>query len=118
MAQGSVKLGINHKSGGKEKKLAIAKKTKVGRKVSKPKGRKADESRPDVAISKALAKKAEIQTSAKCIASGTTIELKDVRENGKIELKTQLKTRNKKENRATKLTDRLKVQLRKLGRDV
>jgi hypothetical protein len=117
MAQGSIKLGTKKKSGGQEKKLAIAK-TKVGRKVSKPKGRKATEERPDIAISKALAKKAEVQTSAKAIAAGSTIELTDVREKGKIELKTQLKNRNKKENRALKLTDRLKVQLRKLGRDV
>jgi hypothetical protein len=119
MAQGSAKLGTNKKTGGQEKKMTATRKAKkVGKKFAKPKGRKADEARPDIAVSKALAKKAEVQTSAKAIASGVTVEMTDLRESGKIELKTQLKTRNKKENRALKLTDRLKSQLRKLGRDV
>jgi hypothetical protein len=121
MAQGLGKL--KKTPGAQKRKTAAHKKKKQatitkGRKHYNPKGRKAEQQRPQVAISKAINRKNEALISAKAVSDGTKFALRDVSELGKTELQAQQKARTKKEDKATRLTDRLKDQLKKLGRDV
>lgn len=124
MAQGSGKL--NKAGGGKSshkrgKAAVAAKKKKVskGRRHHRPRRTHAVASlRAESDIAKAINRKNEAIISAKAVGEGTRFFLGDVTAAGSKELKAQMQTRNKKETKAEKMTDRVKEQLRKLGRDV
>ena len=122
MAQGSklVKRPSGKKvSGGAQKRKAVRNKMAgKGRKHHAPKGRKAVSSRPDMDTTKAINRKNEALISARAVGDGTRFFLSDVKEAGKKELKTQLQTRDKKEDKATKFSDRVKKELTKMGRKV
>ena len=127
MAQGMGKIAkkasaVSSKKGASaaasHKKRQSVKTLSKGRKAFNPKGRKAVEFRETVETSKALARKTEAYASAKALAHGSRFFLTDVKEVGKQELKTQEKMRNKKEEKEKKMDQRLKEQLRKLGREV
>ena len=116
MAQGSGKLGKSKKSvGGKRKKVVKKKQLNKGRKAINPKKLAA---KADSETSRVINLKNESIVAAKALNHGTRFFLTDVAKRGKVEASTQLRKRDKKEDKATKLTDRLKDQLRKLGRDV
>mmetsp|Transcript_1964 Transcript_1964/g.2748 ORF Transcript_1964/g.2748 Transcript_1964/m.2748 type:complete len:120 (-) Transcript_1964:44-403(-) len=118
MAQGSGKLGKANKSSGSRRRKAQKHLTYKGRrKAYNPKGKKAVQKREETETSKAINRRNEAILSAKAINSGTRFFLNDVKEVGRKEIDDQLKLRNRKEDREKKLSDRLKGQLRKLGRD-
>ena len=119
MAQGSGKLGRSKKSGGAQKRKTVrSKMAGKGRKHHAPKGRKAVGARDDMETTKAINRKNEALISARAVGDGTKFFLNYVKEVGKKELNEQVKARNKKEDKATKLSDRVKQQLKKMGRDV
>jgi hypothetical protein len=121
MAQGSAKLGKTQKSAGalKRKARAIKSLTK-GPKTLKVKGRKGND--PNVKaeheITKKINRKNEALVAAKAVSVGSRLFLSDIRDKGKNEVKNQARVRNKKESKATKASDRIKVQLQKIGGDV
>jgi hypothetical protein len=117
MAQGSAKLSKAKRSAGSQKKAAKHVLSK-GRKTYKPKGRKATETRTDVDTTKAINRKNEAVVSAKAMSEGTRFFLTDMKAKGKKELTEQEGARNKKEIKEKKMEDRIKEQLRKLGREV
>ena len=57
-------------------------------------------------------------TAAKALGAGNTFSLNDIKETGKKRLKELNTEKRKKEHNAAKQSDRVKEQLRKLGRDV
>uniref|UniRef100_A0A7S1D0M4 Uncharacterized protein n=1 Tax=Cyclophora tenuis TaxID=216820 RepID=A0A7S1D0M4_CYCTE len=120
MAQGSGKLAKAKKSGGAQKRKVVRgkKKPSKGRKYHAPKGRKAASQSADLETTKAINRKNEALLSAKAVGDGTRFFLSDVKETGKKELNAQLKARSKKEDKATRMCDRVKEQLRKMGREV
>lgn len=105
------------KSGGSQKRKRATKKAK-GRKYHAPKGRKAIQQRAELETTKAINRKNESLISARAVGNGTRFFLSDVKEAGQKELKAQVQARNKKQDKATKVADRVKEQLRKMGRDV
>ncbi len=119
MAQGVAKIakGLRKKSDGAQKKKS-AKAVSKGRKTFNPKGRRAVEFKETAETSKALARKTEAYVSAKAIAQGSRFFLSDVKQAGSEELQVQEKVRNKKEEHEKKIDQRLREQLRKLGREV
>mmetsp|Transcript_14299 Transcript_14299/g.22045 ORF Transcript_14299/g.22045 Transcript_14299/m.22045 type:complete len:120 (+) Transcript_14299:62-421(+) len=119
MAQGNGKLGKGAKSSGSQRRKAQKNQAYKGRrKVYNPKGKKAVQNREETQTSKAINRRNEAILSAKAINCGTRFFLSDVKEVGKKEINDQLKLRSKKEDREKKLSDRLRGQLRKLGREV
>jgi len=62
--------------------------------------------------------KNETAVSARAVGAGDRFFLTDLTDKGKKKLNDMERERNKKEDRATKLSDKLRDQLRKLGRDV
>mmetsp|Transcript_7848 Transcript_7848/g.11292 ORF Transcript_7848/g.11292 Transcript_7848/m.11292 type:complete len:121 (-) Transcript_7848:230-592(-) len=119
MAQGGAKLGKAKKSAGSQRRKQTVKKTAgKGRKAYKAKGRKGVVEREKNETTKAINKKNEALVSARAVGSGDRFFLKDIRETGKKEIDELKKEQYRKENRAAKVTDRLKIQLKKLGRDV
>ena len=117
MAQGSAKLARAKKSAGGQKRKVVTK-TKKGPKHHAAKGRKAQAKQETTQVTKSINRKNEAIASARAIGAGNTLFLKDLKEVGKSTLKQQARDRLKKESNASKLTDRMKDQLRKLGRDV
>jgi hypothetical protein len=114
MAQGGkIKLAKAKKSGGSQKRKAVKKPSK-GWKHHAAKGRKAAVVRREVETSKAINKRNEAVASAKAINAGNSFFLSDLKQKGDKELKQQARERSKKENKATKVSDRLKQQLHKL----
>jgi hypothetical protein len=117
MAQGSAKLAKKPKSACAAKKKVVRTKTvNKGPKERKHKNyaAKAD----DIATTKAINRKNEVGVAAKAVAVGTQFFLTDIATKGKTEMNKKVSERNKKQGKATGASDRLKVQLRKLGRDV
>ena len=135
MAQGNHKLGKAKKSGGSQKRKTVknTKKTKKGNtKVERNKG--------IIAATKAINRKNERIIAAKAMNAGTSFSLTDISEKGKMrsstdiellrryllvfltaalptgknESKRQVADRDKKQNKPTKLTQRLQVRLNKL----
>ena len=117
MAQGSAKLGKAKKSAGAQRRKAkCAKAISKGRKQFNMKGRKQNNSaREELMTTKSINKKNESIVAAKAVSVGTKFFLNDISEKGSKEMNQQLKARSKKENKATKVSDRLKAQLRKLN---
>lgn len=117
MAQGSAKLSKKPKSVGASKKKFVRTKTVTkGRKERQHKNNaaKAD----DISTTKAINRKNEACVAAKAVAVGTQFFLTDIATKGKSERNKKLGERNKKQEKASGTSDRLKAQLRKLGRDV
>eukprot|EP00934_Nitzschia_sp_Nitz4_P004983 Nitzschia sp. Nitz4//scaffold9_size221794//194557//194992//NITZ4_001380-RA/size221794-processed-gene-0.291-mRNA-1//1//CDS//3329561103//4973//frame0 len=109
MAQGNHKLAKAHKSSGSQKRKAVKniKKTKKGH-------TKIDRTKDSQETSKAINRKNERIIAAKALSSGTTLTLSDIATRGKDESQRQLAARDKKQNKPTKLTQRLQVRLNKL----
>jgi len=70
--------------------------------------------KPQVSISKSINKKNESVVAAKAVACGMKFSLTDLTDKGTKEQKAQLKARDKKQDKSTKLTGRLKDQIAKL----
>ena len=122
MAQGSAKLAKKKKSGGAQKRSVVRAKTvSKGRKDRKVKRKNNHSSavRAEIAATtKAINRKNEKAIAAKAVAVGTQFFLSDISTKGKAEMEKQIKERNKKQDKASGAADRLKKELRKLGRDV
>lgn len=120
MAQGSAaKLQKKTKSAAAAKKKVTRTKTVTkGRKECKHKHNIA-EKWEQIATTKAINRKNEAGVAAKAVAVGTQFFLTDIASTGKTEMNKKLKERNKRQGKTTSgASERLKVQLRKLGRDV
>jgi Protein of unknown function (DUF2462) len=118
MAQGQTKkLAKAHKSKGSQKHKAVRaiQTLSKGRKHYNTKGIKAVHAKADQELSKDITKKNEALIAAKAVSAGSKFFLSDVASVGQTEFKKQLNERHKKENKAKKLTDRLKEQLRKIN---
>jgi len=120
MAQGAPKRNSLSKS--KAKSAASQKKQQKiakGRKTFQPKGRRAIQDKlNEHGISRDINRKNEAAVAAKALSAGSTFFLGDVKIAGKKELMECSKTKAKHENKATKLSDRLKEQLKKMGTDL
>ena len=118
MAQGSGKLGKANKSAGSRKRKVVRAKSSLskGRKnFNANKGRTNNAAaRQEKATTKAINRKNEALIAAKAVSVGTKFFLNDIKESGTKEVNRQSRNRSKKENKATKVSDRLKAQLRKL----
>lgn len=125
MAQGLGKMQRKQKSGGATKK-------KQARKQALSKGKKQFTAKrravlanghykADQATTKAINQRNESLVAAKALSSGALASqffLKDLADKGKKEQTDQLRQRNKKENKEINQTERLKKQLKKLGKGV
>lgn len=118
MAQGNLKkLKKAPRSAGSQKRKTVRNKTTKakGRKQHNARRTQAVESaRHQVSTSKSINRKNEAIVAAKAIASGAGFSLRDISERGSKEHKQQLKAREKKQDKSTKLTGRLKDQIKKL----
>ena len=117
MAQGNLKnLRKAPRSAGSQKRKAIRSKAQSkGRKHKNARRTHAVEAaRPQVGITKQINRKNEAIVAAKAIASGTSFSLSDISERGSKEHQQQIKARDKKQDKSTKLTGRLKDQIQKL----
>mmetsp|Transcript_18561 Transcript_18561/g.26116 ORF Transcript_18561/g.26116 Transcript_18561/m.26116 type:complete len:124 (+) Transcript_18561:105-476(+) len=121
MAQGLGKI-TGARVGTKKRKSAASqkhtKKLNKGRKSFAAKGRKCSLAKREVETSKAINRKNEAHISAKALSAGSKFFLADIKEVGKVELKKQNIAMKKVENKSTKLSDRLKDQLKKMGHDI
>lgn len=117
MVQGSIKkkVPIKAKSVASQNKI---KKLSKGRKSFNAKGRKVDHMKEEADISKAINKKNEAIVAAKVINSGSKLILSDVHKAGSKQLEKSVRQKVKHENKATSLSDRLKDQLKKIGREL
>ena len=116
MAQGLGKLGKAKKSKGAQKRKTVkSKHLSKGRKSFSAKGSKRIAVRDERETTKEINRKNESIIAAKAVSVGTRFFLSDVAERGTKEMKKQLKARNKKQEKATKMSDRLKDQLNKLN---
>lgn len=123
MAQGQGKLSAKGGGGGRRKSKAAQKKQAVKAKTATKNRRKHFSASRHVAsraaeeqTTKAINKKNESLIAAKAVGVGTKFFLGDITEKGSKELERQVKQRDKKQQ-GSKATDRLKDQLKKLGRD-
>lgn len=125
MAQGLGKLQRKAKSGGATKKKQVHKQSHLN------KGKKQFTAKKKAVISnghlhaeqattKAINQRNESLVAAKALSSGalaSSFFLKDVVSKGKKEHTDQLRKRSKKESKDANQTERLKKQLKKLGKD-
>ena len=115
MAQGSGKLGKAQKSkGALKRKNHKTKSLSKGRKSFNARGAKTGAFRDEKETTKTINKKNESIVAAKAVSVGTRFFLTDVAEKGTNQMNAELKQRNKKQDKSTKLSDRLKDQLQKL----
>ena len=116
MAQGLGNLNKAKKSKGSQKRKVVkAKSLTKGRKSFNAKGSKTTSFKDEKETTKAINRKNESIVAAKAVSVGTRFFLNDVTEKGTREMKSQLRHRNKKQDKSTKLSDRLKDQLKKLN---
>jgi hypothetical protein len=125
MAQGSSKLSKPPKSSGALKKKVVRTKTVTkGRKDYKTKHTNNNNNAAvidNVTTTKAINRKNEIHVAAKAVSVGTQFFCKDIATLGQRECTQKLQQRDKKELKSSTnstSSNRLKEQLRKLGRDV
>lgn len=125
MAQGVGNLQRKAKSGGAAKKKQL-------RKASLTKGKKQFTAKKKAVLSnghfeaeqattKTINQRNEARVAAKAISSGTLASqffLKDLATKGTTEQASSLRRRSKKESKEISQTDRLKKQIKKLGKDV
>lgn len=118
MVQGGGKLAKSLKSKGAQRRQTVRKKALgKGRKQFRAKKLKTDlHLRSEHDTTKNINKKNEALVAAKAVSSGTNFFLKDMADRGSREFKKQITERNKKQNKqqATRLTDRLQTQLKKV----
>ena len=125
MAQGGgkTKLAAKQKSAGSQKHKAAARGKKTldkGTRDCKPR-RHNHYAAETAATTKAINKKNEAAIAAKAVAVGTQFFLTDVAVKGEKEMKKQLRERDKKQNKKQGVggaAERVKAQLRKLGKNV
>jgi len=115
MAQGGGKFG---KTGSRKKSAGSKRKnvSKVAKKKNKGSSKVETKDKFIVAATKQINRKNERIIAAKATNAHTKFYLKDLTEKGKNESQRQISTRNKKQGKATKLSERLQVQIDKLGR--
>lgn len=134
MAQGLGKLSksANHKkksgnSAANKKKVVRTKTVTKGRKEFKAKAANNIALLENIATTKAINRKNECTVAAKAVAVGTKFFLNDITSDGKSTHQKLIQQRNKKQMKSTSnnssttnqsSTNRIKEQLRKLGRDV
>jgi uncharacterized protein involved in exopolysaccharide biosynthesis len=118
MAQGNLgKLKKAPKSAGSQKRKVVRSKTvqSKGRKQKKARHTAAVESaKPIEQMSKQINRKNEALVAAKAVGAGNRFFLSDIAEQGIKEHKDQIKSRNKKQDKANKMSGRIKDQLEKL----
>ena len=119
MAQGSglKQLKKAPKSAGSQKRKVVKSK------ATPSKGRKHKSARrphalhaakPQESITKQINKRNEALVAAKAVASGNKFFLKDIADRGTKEHVQQIKARDKKQDKNTKMTGRLKEQIKQL----
>jgi hypothetical protein len=120
MAQGASKLASSKKSGGGNKRKEVnSKKRNVakGKRTFGAKGRKTFLSHAEKETTRSINKKNEVLIAAKAVSVGTKFFMSDVNDKGTKKHNEQLKQRNKKQDKG-KLSNRLKDQLQKLGKEL
>lgn len=120
MAQGLAKLKNTNRSAVSNKRKAIKNKKIVrkGPKQAKPRNSNKPSFIAELETTKAINRKNEATLAAKAVSSGAQFSLSDISEKGKKEMNKQLKVREKRENKATSVADKVRQQLKKLGKDV
>jgi len=114
MAQGNGKFGkagSRKKSGGSQRRKTV----KVAKKRNKGSSKVETKDKGIVAATKQINRKNERIIAAKATNAHTKFYLNDLTVKGKNESQRQVSTRNKKQGKATKLSERLQVQINKLG---
>jgi hypothetical protein len=118
MVQGAGGLGKAKKSaGGARSKSIRAKKNataKGKRKINRTTNHATLHSTADLDTTRDINRKNEVLVAAKAVSVGTKFFLTDINAKGKTEVNKQLRQRSKKQVK-TKLSNRLKDQLQKLG---
>jgi hypothetical protein len=118
MVQGAGGLGKAKKSaGGARSKGIRAKKNataKGKRKINRTTNHATLHSTADLDTTRDINRKNEVMVAAKAVSVGTKFFLTDINAKGKTEVNKQLRQRSKKQVK-TKLSNRLKDQLQKLG---
>jgi hypothetical protein len=118
MVQGAGKMGKGKKSKGGERHKGRASKKNVnakGKRIINRKGNNATlHSTADLDTTRDINKKNEVLVAAKAVSVGTKFFLNDINSKGKTEINKQNRQRSKKQIK-TKLSNRLKDQLQKLG---
>ena len=122
MAQGAAKLAAKTKSAGAQKRKAVKGKrtgAKKGQRECRPR-RFSSTAQERAATTRAINRKNEASIAAKAVAVGTKFFLGDVASKGEREMQKQLRERSKKQSKrgGGVASDRLKKQLRKLGKNV
>ncbi len=114
MAQGLGKVNKVKKSVGSQKRKVARKAQSLskGRMQFSAKGKK--HNAEEVNTTKTINRNIESLVAAKAVSSGAKFFLGDVKEKGTKEMKKQLQERDKKQSKSTKISDRLKAQLRKV----
>ena len=114
MVQGLGKVNKVKKSAGSQKRKVTRKAQSLakGRMQFSAKGNKHNAEEADT--TKAINRKNEALIAAKAVSSGAKFFLGDVKDKGTKEMKKQLQERDKKQSKSTKISDRLKDQLRKV----
>jgi hypothetical protein len=102
--------GVRAKSRSAKKNATVKGKLKITRKGNNTNQHAKD----DVDTTRTINKKNEVLVAAKAVSVGTKFFLNDIQAKGKTEVSKQLRQRSKKQVK-TKLSNRLKDQLQKLG---
>lgn len=119
MAQGTAaKLAKKKKSAGAQKRKTVRKKTVAKGPRECKQQRSSVAAHEKAATTKAINRKNEAAIAAKAVAVGTKFFLGDVSAKGEKEMQKQLREREKKQSKGGGAADRLKSQLRKLGKNV
>mmetsp|Transcript_8308 Transcript_8308/g.20530 ORF Transcript_8308/g.20530 Transcript_8308/m.20530 type:complete len:116 (+) Transcript_8308:167-514(+) len=115
MAQGGGKLG---KTGARKKSAGSQRRKNVKVAKTKNKGSSKVETKDKgiVEATKQINRKNERLIAAKAANAHTKFYLNDLTEKGQNESQRQVSIRNKKQGKPTKLSDRLKMQIDKLGK--
>jgi hypothetical protein len=117
MVQGGGKLGKAQKTKGGVRHKA-GKGVVKGRRVCDRKSNHTSfSSTADLETTKTINKKNEVMVAAKAVSVGDRFFLSEMATKGKMEVKKQLKARNKRQGKV-KLSNRLKDQLAKMGKGV
>ena len=117
---GKLKVFKAKKSGGSQRRKAGSnKKATKGRKAYSAKARKTFGAKADDSTTKAINAKNEAMLSGRAVSAGSSFFLNELKEMGKSAIDDQNRDRTKLETKkSNKLTNRLKDQLQKLGKDI
>jgi len=116
MVQGNGKFGKSSgggrkKSGGSQRRKTV----KLAKRKNKGSSKIESKDKGIVAVTKQINRKNERIIAAKATSAHTKFYLSDLSEKGKNENRRKLSERNKRQGKATKLSDRLQVQIEKLN---